>query len=169
MYATWPGRVDTRSPVPGSAAIDARTAGSSNRTTRAAPTGNRPSPSTTPAPLSATNSTNRCAGYPGSNGRYAAPAFHTASSATARSRPRSRQTPTTDSTPTPNPTRCRASWFARTSSSAYVSDTSPHTTATTSGTATARPAINSSTPPVHGTDTAVSFHDRNANQSSSVN
>src|SRR3954465_13391896 len=105
--------------------------------------------STSTAPLSATNSAPRAAGYVGSSGRYAAPAFHTPHTATANSRLRSRHTPTTDSTPTPDATKKPANASERASNPRYVNRSAPHTTATASGVAATDPANAPNTPPDH--------------------
>ncbi len=99
----------------------------------------------------------RSAGYDGSTGRYAPPAFHTASNATTRSTDRSNITPTTDSAPTPRSVSTPANRDARSSNSSYVTRWSPHTTATASG-VRATCAANNSDNVNPGTARAVSFH-----------
>ena len=82
---------------------------------------------------SASMNSNRSAGSSGSSGTYAPPAFRMARRPTTSSSDRSRLIATTDSEPTPTDWRCRASWFARALSSAYVSRSSSNTTARASG------------------------------------
>lgn len=73
--------------------------------------------SRTPALLSRSAWARRSAGFVGSSGRYAAPAFHTPSRARIRSGPRSRHTPTTVSSPTPVAARWWPMRLARSSTS----------------------------------------------------
>ncbi len=82
----------------------------------------------------------RLAGYAGSSGTYAPPAFQTPSSAGTSHSSRSRQTPTSEPRPTPSRRSSRATAPARRWSSAYVSRTAPAITAIPSGT---RPAVSS--------------------------
>ena len=60
----------------------------------------------------------RSAGYSGSSGRYAAPAFSVPTIATTISTERSIEIATMSSGPIPSAIRLHASWFARASSSA---------------------------------------------------
>src|SRR6202042_3607361 len=172
-YASWP----ATTPAPGggqagAAATAATVSGSSSVITRIRPAGSSSTiaavPASTLAWLSASMNASRPAGYPGSSGRYAPPAFHTASIATTMPAPRSRHNPTTDSPPTPTPRGSPPSRSARSSSPPYLSDTPPHVTATTSGPTAARAAASSCTPPAAGTGTGVAVHRADSSRSPPV-
>lgn len=87
----------------------------------------------------------RAAGYDGSSGTYAPPAFRIPTTPTTSSIERVRHRPTSWSGPTPRPCRCRASWFARTLSSANVSTSSRKITAGACGVCSATRATSSGT------------------------
>src|SRR4051794_7568476 len=92
--------------------------GVSQATGRAAPGDTFDIPTTNAAPLSATIRLRRRAGYAGSNGTNAAPAFHTPSIATPMSTPRGNSNATRVSGPAPNEARCAAQASDRASNSA---------------------------------------------------
>src|SRR5579872_4484845 len=94
--------------------------------------------SVTDAPAAVRMNSRRSAGSAGSTGRYAAPACTTATSSVSHSGDRGIDTATTDS----GPGRPPATRAAAASSAAYVTATSPHTTATPSGTTDTAPANN---------------------------
>src|SRR3954471_20201479 len=96
-----------------------------------------PSASTATAPASVSVSTRRRTGYPGSNGRYAAPARHTPNNPASRSTPRPSTTPTTEPGTTPTANNRAATTSARANNSAYEKLSPPAATATASGVNTA--------------------------------
>jgi hypothetical protein len=113
----------------------------SSSTVRAACAGSRSasraSVTTTATAVSPSMKASRCAGYAGSSGTYAPPAFSTASVATISSGERSRQSAARVPGSTPARRRWRASRFARASSSPYVIRPPSHASATASGVAAA--------------------------------
>ncbi|MNV27121.1 hypothetical protein D3C71_1182590 [compost metagenome] len=89
----------------------------SRASTGTLPSGSEFCASTSAIPLSCTMYARRSAGYSGSSGTYAPPAFRIASSPTTISKPRSSARPTRVSVPTPSAIRRCASRLARVFSS----------------------------------------------------